>query len=102
MLSPLVNLLLEGTLETLYMVAASGIISVLGGVPLGVIFLTTRKNGILQNALCHRGFAFVADIIRAIPFIILLVVLIPVTRLIVGTSIGTTAAIVPLSIARST
>lgn len=98
MSNPLINLIFQGTLESIYMVLASGIISVLGGIPLGIILLTTRRGGILQNALCHRGLGFIVNVVRAIPFIILLVVLIPVTRFIVGTSIGTTAAIVPLSL----
>jgi ABC-type methionine transport system permease subunit len=94
----LINLLLQGTWETVYMVLASTAIAVLGGLPLGVILFATRPQGILRSALLHHGFGVVVDIFRAIPFIILLVALIPLTRLLVGTSIGTLAAIVPLSI----
>lgn len=93
-----VSLLLNGTWETIYMVLVSGIISVIGGVPLGIILLTTRENGILANKLYHKSLSFVVNVVRAIPFIILLVAVVPLTRLIVGTSIGTNAAIVPLSI----
>lgn len=94
----LIKLLLEGTWQTLYMVGLSGFLSVLGGLPLGVILLTTKPNGILNNILLNKGLSFVVDVLRAIPFIILLVALIPFTRLLIGTSIGTPAAIVPLSI----
>lgn len=98
MLNETTNLLLNATWETIYMVVVSGIISVLGGLPLGVILLTTRSDGILQNSFYNKTVGSVVNIIRAIPFIILLVAIVPLTRLIVGTSIGTNAAIVPLSI----
>lgn len=94
----LINLLLQGTWETVYMVLLSAGIAVLGGLPLGVILFGTRPQGILRNALLHHSLGAVVDIIRAVPFIILLVALIPLTRLLVGTTIGTLAAIVPLSI----
>lgn len=99
MSTPMFNLLLQGTWETIYMVLISGIISALGGIPLGVILLTTQTGGILQNILCNKGLSLVVNLIRAIPFIILLIALVPLTRLIVGSSIGTAAAIVPLTIA---
>ncbi|MDF3055408.1 MAG: transporter permease [Gammaproteobacteria bacterium] len=98
MFSPFVNLIFEGTLQTIYMVLVSGVLSVLGGVPLGIVLFITRDNHILENALCNRSLGMVVNVVRAIPFIILLIVLIPLTRLIVGSSIGPTAAIVPLSI----
>lgn len=91
--------LLSATCETLYMVFTSGLIAVLFGLPLGIILLVTRQQHILQHAYCNRLMSALTNIIRSIPFIILLVAVIPFTRLIVGTSIGTTAAIVPLSIA---
>lgn len=94
----LINLLLQGTWETFYMVLASTAIAVLGGLPLGIILFATRPHGILRGVLLHHGLGIVVDILRAIPFIILLVALIPLTRLLVGTTIGTLAAIVPLSI----
>ena len=93
-----INLLLYGTWQTVYMVAIAGIISIIVGIPLGIILLTTRKNGILANKLYCYGLGIVVNIIRSIPFVILLVALIPLTRLLVGTAIGTTAAIVPLAI----
>jgi D-methionine transport system permease protein len=99
MFDPMISLLLQGSLETLAMVGLSGLISLLGGLPLGVILMLTRHNGILKNALLHRGLGVIVDMLRAVPFIILLVAIIPLTRFLVGTSIGTLAAIVPLSIA---
>jgi D-methionine transport system permease protein len=99
MLSDTVLLLLRGTLETIYMVCFSGSIAVIFGLPLGVILFTTRRGGILQNFIYHKSLICIVNVIRAIPFIILMIALIPFTRLIVGTSIGTNAAIIPLSIA---
>lgn len=98
MSNELFSLLGNATAETLYMTFVSGAISVLFGLPLGVILLTTRPGGILQHNLFNRGLGFVVNVVRAIPFIILLVAIIPLTRLLVGTAIGTNAAIVPLSI----
>jgi len=99
MSNQLLIMLLESTWQTIYMVALSGLVAVLGGLPLGVFLMMTRRGGILSNLLIHRGLGILVDIFRAIPFIILLIAIIPFTRLIVGTSIGTVAAIVPLSIA---
>jgi D-methionine transport system permease protein len=82
--------------ETLYMVSVGLIISVLIGLPVGVIIVVTRENGILENKFIFSFFSIVINIFRSIPFIILLVAITPFTRFIVGTSIGTTAAIVPL------
>lgn len=98
MSAQLINMTLQGTWETIYMVLVSSMIAIAGGIPLGIILLTTRRGGILHNVLLHRSLGFVIDLVRAIPFIILLLAVIPLTRLIVGTSIGTPAAIVPLSI----
>jgi D-methionine transport system permease protein len=93
-----INLLLNGTWETIYMVLVSGLISVIGGLPLGVILLTTQPNNILSNLFYNKSIGFIVNVVRAIPFIILLVALVPFTRLVIGTSIGINAAIVPLSI----
>jgi len=95
----IIKLLAQGTLETLYMVFLSGFFSVILGLPLGVVLFTTRKGGILQHMLYNKSLSSVINVIRAIPFIILLIALIPITRLILGTSIGTNAAIIPLSVA---
>lgn len=82
--------------ETLYMVSVGLIISVLIGLPLGIILVITRENGILQNRFVFTVLNVIINIFRSIPFIILLVAITPFIRLVVGTSIGTTAAIVPL------
>jgi len=90
---------LVATWETLYMVLVSGIIASIIGVPLGVLLFTTRQHNVLEKKYYNWLLAAITNSIRSIPFIILLVAIIPFTRLLVGTSIGTTAAIVPLSIA---
>lgn len=87
------------TWQTIYMVLVSGIIASLFGIPMGVILLTTRQHGLLEQTTMNRLLAGFVNALRSIPFIILLVAIIPLTRFLVGTSIGTTAAIVPLSIA---
>ena len=84
--------------ETFYMVIVSGVISTLLGIPLGMILFTTRKGGILQHPRLNGILGAITNAVRSIPFIILLVAIIPFTRFIVGTSIGTNAAIVPLVI----
>jgi D-methionine transport system permease protein len=92
-------LLVKSLWETTYMVAVSGFISALLGIPLGIILVTTNKGHILENTSLNRVLGAVVNATRSTPFIILMVAIIPVTRLLVGTSIGTNAAIVPLSIA---
>jgi D-methionine transport system permease protein len=86
------------TLETLYMTMASGIIATLFGLPLGIILLVTKKNGILENMTLNNSLAALVNATRSIPFIILLIAIVPFTRFLIGTSIGTTAAVVPLTI----
>lgn len=93
------KLLLSATGETLYMVVVSTLIAYLIGVPLGVILVISSPGHISTNPWIERILGTIINIFRSAPFIILLVVLIPFTRTIVGTSIGTTAAIVPLVIA---
>lgn len=90
---------LSATWQTVYMVLVSGLIAIIGGIPLGVILLTTRQHNILEQKYCNWSLAAIVNAVRSIPFIILLIAVVPFTRLITGTSIGTTAAIVPLSIA---
>lgn len=92
-------LLVNALWETTYMVAISTIISIVLGVPLGVVLVTTDKGHILENRTLNSILGSIVNAARSTPFIILMVAIIPVTRLIVGTSIGTDAAIVPLSIA---
>lgn len=86
-------------LETLWMVGVSGAIGTALGLPLGVLLVITDQYGLLQNRPLNRVLGVFANAVRSTPFIILLVAVIPLTRWIVGTSIGTGAAIVPLSIA---
>lgn len=85
--------------NTLYMVVVSGFFAVLIGLPLGVILTITDKGHIKENVAIYRVLEAIVNIGRSFPFAILMVSLIPVTRWIVGTSLGTTAAIVPLTIA---
>lgn len=88
--------LLVGFGDTLYMVAISLIFSALIGLPLGILLVITRKGHILDNKWIFNILNPIINILRSVPFIILLVAIIPLTRFIVGTAIGTTAAIVPL------
>ena len=95
----MIALLVESLGETLYMVGVSAAISTILGVPLGVILVTTSRGHILENMPVNRILGAIANATRSTPFIILMVAIIPVTRVLAGTSIGTNAAIVPLSIA---
>lgn len=88
--------LLTGFGDTLYMVAVSLLFSALIGLPLGILLVITRKGHILDSKWIFNILNPVINILRSVPFIILLVAIIPLTRLIVGSAIGTTAAIVPL------
>lgn len=89
---------LIATGETLYMTLAAAVIAVVIGLPLGVLLYLTRASGLTPHAFLARILSIVVNSLRSIPFIILLVALIPFTRIIIGTSIGTSAAIVPLCI----
>jgi len=94
----LIELLVDSLVQTLVMVFSSGFIGFALGIPLGVLLHLSKKNGLLENTMLNKSLGMVVNIGRSIPFIILLVALIPVTRFIVGTSIGTAAAVVPLTI----
>jgi D-methionine transport system permease protein len=94
----LTALLVRGILDTFYMVGASSAIAFVFGLPLGVILSMTASDGILTNRPVYGVLSFVVNIGRSVPFIILMVAIIPFTRLLAGTSIGTNAAIVPLSV----
>lgn len=85
--------------ETLVMVGISGVLGALAGLPLGVLLFLTDRGGVLQHVTANRAMGLTVNAVRSTPFIILLVAVIPFTRLIVGTSIGTAAAVVPLTIA---
>ncbi|EGD52401.1 D-methionine transport system permease protein [Thermoanaerobacter thermohydrosulfuricus] len=98
-MSETINLLLVGTWQTIYMVVVSTLIATIFGVPLGVLLMVTDKDQILHNEPLNKILGTIVNIFRSVPFVILLIVLIPFTRLLVGKAIGTTAAIVPLSVA---
>lgn len=95
----MIPLLTKALGETVYMVVVSMAIATVFGIPLGVLLHTTSKGQILENLTLNRIIGSIVNAIRSIPFIILMVAIIPLTRLIVGSAIGTTAAMVPLVIA---
>ncbi|MFE3943467.1 methionine ABC transporter permease [Streptomyces sp. NPDC059118] len=91
-------LLTQGTIDTLYMVLWSTVVTVLVGLPLGVLLVLTDKGGLLRNAVVNKVIGVIVNIGRSLPFIILLIALIPFTTWVVGTFIGPSAMIVPLSV----
>ncbi|MFG0496750.1 ABC transporter permease [Pseudomonas putida] len=91
--------LLEGLLDTLLMVGVSSLIALLAGVPMAVLLVTSDKGGIFEAPLLNRVLGAFVNLFRSIPFLILMVALIPFTRLVVGTTYGVWAAVVPLTIA---
>ncbi|WYK04144.1 methionine ABC transporter permease [Cereibacter sphaeroides f. sp. denitrificans] len=95
----LTPLLLEATLQTLYMVAVSGVLGTAFGLPLGVFLATSQRGELLSAPLVNKVLGLMVNATRSVPFIILVVAIIPFTRALAGTSIGTTAAIVPLTVA---
>ena len=95
----IINLLIQGFLETVQMTVISIVVAVLLGVPLGVILVITSRGHIMQNEAVNKVLGAIVNATRSIPFIILMVAIIPFTRLVAGTSIGTTAACVPLTLA---
>ena len=99
MSADMIPLLSKALGETVYMVAVSMVIASVIGVPLGVLLHTTGKGQILAAPAFNRVLGSIVNAIRSIPFIILMVAIIPLTRAIVGSAIGTTAAMVPLVIA---
>jgi D-methionine transport system permease protein len=99
MLSEMYGLFLSSFWETLIMVGISGVIGAAVGVPLGVVLYLTDRQGVLTNRGIYGVLGIVINAVRSTPFIILLVAVIPFTRLVVGSSIGTAAAVVPLTIA---
>ncbi|MHC0447558.1 methionine ABC transporter permease MetI [Flavobacterium sp. 3-218] len=94
----IIDLLLKGTWETIVMTFVSGFFGFLLGLPTGILLFLTRKNQILEQPVLNRTLSVIVNVFRSIPFIILIVWMIPFTRAIVGTSIGVSAALVPLSI----
>ena len=99
MSADMIPLLSKALGETVYMVVVSMIVATIIGVPLGVLLHTTSKGQILESLAVNRIVGAIVNAVRSIPYIILLVAIIPFTRLLVGSAIGTTAAMVPLVIA---
>ena len=89
---------LEALLETLYMVSISLGIGALAGIPIGITLVVARPGGVRPNRWVYGVLNVVVNVVRSVPFVILMVAIIPLTRLIVGRSIGTTVALVPLTI----
>ncbi|MEO6174729.1 MAG: methionine ABC transporter permease MetI [Flavobacterium circumlabens] len=94
----IITLLVQGTLETIVMTFLAGFFGFLLGLPSGILLFLTRKGQILEHVVFNRILSIIINIFRSIPFIILIVWMIPFTRALVGTSIGVSAALVPLSI----
>ena len=96
--SKVIGMIIEGIRDTLYMTLGSTFVGYLLGLPLGILLFVTSSKGLKPNKIIYGIGDFVCNIIRSIPFLILLILLIPFTRLIVGKSYGSTATIVPLVI----
>ena len=94
-----IEMTLRGIGETVYMTVVSTLLGYVLGLPAGILLAVTDKDGIRPNAACYKVLDVIANIIRSIPFLILLILLIPFTRALIGKSYGSTATIVPLVIA---
>lgn len=95
----LMFMLLEGTRDTLYMTLLSTLFGYILGLPLGIVLTVTDREGIRPNAVIYKTLDFIVNLARSIPFLILLILVIPVTRFIVGKTYGSSATVVPLVIA---
>lgn len=95
----IIESVLTATWETIYMVLTSTVLSYLFGLPLGIILVITAERHIMENKTLNRVLGAIINAARSVPFIIFLILLIPFTRFLVGTSIGTVASIVPLTLA---
>lgn len=93
-----ISLLLKGLWETVFMTLAAGFFGFVLGLPTGTLLFLTRKGQLLENRIYNKTVSFLVNVFRSIPFIILIVWMIPFTRAMVGTSIGMYAALVPLSV----
>ena len=93
------EIILNGILETLYMTVVSTVCGYIFGLPMGVLLCVSDKDGLKPNAVLYKILDIIANIVRSIPFLILLILLIPFTRFILGKSYGSTATIVPLTVA---
>ena len=92
------NMILNGILETVYMTVVSTFFGYLLGLPMGILLTTSDKNGLKPNPFLYKVLDAISNVVRSVPFLILLILLIPITRQLVGKSYGTTATIVPLVI----
>lgn len=92
------SMILDSTLETLYMVFFSTLFSLIMGFPIGILLVITKEGNILEKPRLNKVLEMIINTLRSFPFIILMICLFPLSRIIVGTTIGSTAAIVPLSI----
>lgn len=92
-------MLIEGTMLTIYMTVFSAVLAYLLGVPMAILLFITKPGGIKKNKIFNSVFGWIVNILRSIPFVILMMALFPLTRVIVGTIIGPTAAVVALAIA---
>lgn len=97
--SQLVEMLLEGVVDTLYMTLAATFLSYVFGLIMGVVLVICRRDGIRPNALVYGVLDVVVNLTRSFPFLILMIAVLPLTRLIVGTTIGNNATVVPLVLA---
>lgn len=97
--STIINMLLEGIVDTLYMTVASTVLGYIFGLPMGILLTVTDKDGIKPNAFIYKIFDFIANVVRSIPFLILLILLIPFTRFLIGKSYGATATVISLTVA---
>jgi D-methionine transport system permease protein len=98
-ISTMIPALTQATIDTIYMVGFATLFTVIFGLPLGILLVITDKNGLVTLPVLNKTIGTIVNMARSLPFIILLVLVIPFTRLVVGTTIGATAAIVPLSLA---
>ena len=97
--SEVVSMIVKGIGETVYMTLASTLVGYIFGLPMGVMLAVSDKDGLMPNKAVYKVLDVAANIVRSIPFLILLILLIPFTRFIVGQSYGSTATVVPLVVA---
>lgn len=94
----MIDLIIRDTIQTIYMVISSSFLSVLFGLPLGVFLCISREDSILPMPLINKILGVVVNVFRSFPFIILIIILLPISRYLVGTSVGSTVAIIPLTV----
>src|SRR3546814_9678377 len=91
----------EATIDTLLMTRFSFLFTILIGLPLGIVLFLTSKNQMMENGPVYQVLSFVVNVLRSVPFLILLIVMIPLTRVLAGTSLGVQGAVPPLEIGRA-